>query len=311
MPNPEALELPDELLVVGGAVRLGLFDILAKRELALKDLALELKADLRALDMLVFALEGYGYVHYGDKIRLTDEAREMFYDSDSIRYTGFTFMHVYNRVQNWLHIPETVRSGSPPPREHSVKKLGSFMESLQVYAREVAPKVVRACLKGVKLPIRMLDVGGGPLNYAPAFAREGAEVTVLDTPEVVEFMRPRVPEGLPIRMVPGDFNEGLPEGPFGLVFLSNISHIYGRDENEKLIARSGRALAPGGRLVISDYVRGISAHAPYMAVNMLMSTRTGGVWTQDEYSEWLAAAGFSVPEIINIDQRQLIIAHKA
>lgn len=310
MPNPDALELPDELLVVGGAVRLGLFDVLKNRELSLADLALELKADLRALDALVYALEGYGYLHYGQNIRLTEDALEMFYDTESARYTGFSFMHVYNRLRNWLQIPETVRSGSPPPRKKGAKRLSSFMESMRIYAREIAPKVVRASLEGMTLPIRVLDVGGGPLNYATIFAREGAEVTVLDTPEVVEFMRPQIPEGLAIRMVPGDFNQGLPDGLFDLVFLSNISHIYGREENKKLIARCGRVLRLGGRLVIFDFVRGMSARAPYMAINMLMSTQSGGVWTQDEYFEWLAAAGFSAPKIINIDERQLIVAHK-
>lgn len=310
MPNPDALELPDELLVVGGAVRLGLFDALKNRELSLADLAAELKADQRALDALVYALEGYGYLHYGDNIRLTEDAREVLYDTESARYTGFSFMHVYNRIQKWLQIPETVRSGSPPRREKGTKHLSSFMESMRIYAREIAPKVVRASLEGMTLPISMLDVGGGPLNYAAVFAREGAETTVLDTPEVVEFMRPQIPEDLPIKMVPGDFNQGLPDGPFHLVFLGNISHIYGREENKKLIARCGRVLRPGGRLAILDFVRGMSARAPYMAINMLMSTQSGGVWTRDEYLEWLASAGFGTPEIINIDERQLIVAHK-
>lgn len=310
MPNPEALSFPDELLVVGGAVRLGLFDILEQRGCTLAELADELKADRRALDALVFALDGYGYLEYSERIRLTESAREMFYSPERDRYTGFSFMHVYNRIHYWLELPDTVRSGTPPVRPKGPECLKIFMDAMRHNARSVASTVAQSCLEGLEPPVHLLDVGGGPLNYACVFAEQGAEVTVLDTLAVVELMRPRIPDGLKINMVPGDFNAELPAGPFDLIYLGNISHIYGPEDNLALFRRCHQSLKPGGRLAVFDFVRGLSLRAPYMAINMLMSTAGGGVWTATQYSEWLDEAGFDGPQIHHIQERQLIIAHK-
>ncbi|MDP3050667.1 MAG: methyltransferase [Eubacteriales bacterium] len=310
MPDSQALSFPEELLVVGGAVSLGLFDLLAQREYTFAELAEELKADRRALDALVFALDGYGYLEYSEKISLTESARELFFDTESDRYTGFAFMHVYNRIPYWLELPDTVRSGLPPARPKGPDRLKIFMNAMRYNARGVDQTVAEACLAGLEPPVRLLDLGGGPLNYAIPFAEQGALVTVLDTPAVVELMRPQVPEGLEIDLVPGDFIAELPAGPFDVIYLGNISHIYGPDDNLALFQRCRRSLRPGGRLAIFDFVRGMSSRAPFMAINMLMSTAEGGVWTSGQYSQWLDEAGFEGQQMHHIQERQLIIAHK-
>jgi len=67
-------------------------------------------------------------------------------------------------------------------------------------------------------------------------------------------------------------------------------------ENRDLLRRSRRALLPGGRLVIQDFILEEDKTAPKMAalfsLNMLVGTEGGASYNQSEYAEWLTAAGF-------------------
>jgi hypothetical protein len=58
-----------------------------------------------------------------------------------------------------------------------------------------------------------------------------------------------------ISAVGGDFNEGLPEGPFDAAYLGSVSHIYGPKENLTLIKRVAESLYPNGLIAIRDFVR--------------------------------------------------------
>jgi SAM-dependent methyltransferase len=127
--------------------------------------------------------------------------------------------------------------------------------------------------------------------YAEAFAEDGARVTVFDLPEVIELMKEHL-DAAGISAVGGDFNEGLPEGPFDAAYLGNVSHIYGPEENLALMKRVAGSLSPGGLIAIRDFVRGLSKGATLFAVNMLVNTESGDTYTllavlpHDDAYEW-------------------------
>jgi hypothetical protein len=60
------------------------------------------------------------------------------------------------------------------------------------------------------------------------------------------------------------------------------------------------ALVPGGLIAIRDFVRGISKGTALFAVNMLAITQLGNTYSEDEYREWLSAAGFEEAELLPI-----------
>jgi hypothetical protein len=311
MPNPKELRLPEELLLAGAGVKSGLFAALRDGPRPLAEVAEAIGAHRGALERVVDALAQLGYLELADgSVGLTVAARRMFYDPESEEYAGFAFMHAYSRLRTWLALPEVIRTGTAPPKKHSPERLRYLMDAMREHARQVAPAVVNLCLEGLSLPLRLLDLGGGPLNYAVPFARRGVAVTVQDIPEVVELMRPAVPPGLDIRMVSGDFNAAVAPGPYEVAFLGNITHIYGPDENRALFARVAHELVPGGRIVILDYVRGLSTRAPCLGLNMLVSSVSGGVWKVEEYTSWLTQAGFEPPVVRSIDDRQVLVAHR-
>jgi hypothetical protein len=67
-------------------------------------------------------------------------------------------------------------------------------------------------------------------------------------------------------------------------------------ENIDLLRRCREALAPGGRVVIQDFILEPDKTAPrfaaLFALNMLVGTRGGASYSEPEYAAWLGEAGF-------------------
>lgn len=311
MPNTDSFQLPREFLIVGAAVQTGLFDEIKNNPCTLEELAAKTKTDRRALWMVIEALIAIKYLQYdGEKIKLTEEADNIFFNPDHGQYTGFSFMHTYNLIKTWIQLPEVMQSGKPVPKKGVPGHTKHFITAMSHHAQKSAPQIVDYCLKDLPANPRVLDVGGGPLTYAIAFADKGAMVTVLDLPEVIDMMQPELDTALPIRMVKGDFTKGLPQESYDLVYLGNVCHIYGEQENKQLFQNAANVLEPAGQIVINDMIRGTGVMPALFGVNMLINTTTGGTWTYEQYKTWLAAAGFSTAPWEEVGGRQLIKATK-
>jgi SAM-dependent methyltransferase len=234
----------------------------------------------------------------------------MLYHRESSKYTGFSFMHGYELCGRWINLPEVIKTGKPVRRERKGEDARNFIASMAGSARKNGAQIAADCLEGLGEAPLVLDAGGGPLAHAREFARLGGRVTVLDLPEVVEISGPLLQEGEKISMVPGNMTEGLPGGPFDLVYLGNVCHIFDGDTNKKIFGMAHKVLRPGGRIAIQDFIRGVSPGGALFAVNMLVNTPSGGVWTMEQYSRWLTGAGFSNIELKSMGERHLIKAVK-
>jgi hypothetical protein len=83
---------------------------------------------------------------------------------------------------------------------------------------------------------------------------------------------------------------------YDIVFVSAICHMNGPDENRAMLRRVREALAPGGRVVIQDFILNEDKTAPtgaaLFALNMLVGTREGSAYGDVEYGAWLTETGF-------------------
>jgi len=304
------MNVPFELLILGAAVKAGIIESLRKQELTREELAAELKADARAVRIIAEALVETGYLaRKGSTLALAEETKKMLYDPAAPEYTGFAFMHRYNMIKSWLNLPDIISRGRPRPRDFAPEDTAYFMAAMRQGALKSAPDMAEFLLGGSGGGARVLDVGGGPLIYAKAFAGLGAKVTVLDLQRVVDLMGEDA-KASGIEMVPEDFNVALPAGPFDLVFLGNICHIFGERENRELYRKSYGVLDSGGRIAIVDFVRGANPFAAVFGVNMLASTVNGDAHTLDQYTEWLEAVGFDGVKLDAAGGRQIITAYK-
>jgi 3-hydroxy-5-methyl-1-naphthoate 3-O-methyltransferase len=202
----------------------------------------------------------------------------------------------------WSALTEAVRRGHvalrAEMRERGDEWTVPFIAAMHRGATARAPQVVAAV--DAASVNRMLDVGGGSGAYAIAFAEANPKLTavVLDLPTVLPITEGHIAEaGLPGRVTThaGDLRSDDLGSGYDLVFLSSICHMLGPEGNRDLLARAAKALAPGGRVVIQDFIlepdRTKPRQAVLFAINMLVGTEAGGTYTEAEYAAWLKAAG--------------------
>jgi len=307
MLDDKLMTLPRELLILGAAVKSGMVEALRECTTC-DDLSKELALNPRAVWMVLEALADLGYVtKQGETVTLSEETRKMIYEPKAPNYMGFAFMHSYNVIRSWVQLPEILASGLPASKDQDPENTRYFMEGMRLGAEKSAPTIANFLLTDTGKGVRVLDIGGGPLIYGSAFTASGAKVTVLDLPPVVQLMQQKA-DKLGIVLFPGDFNLGLPPGPFDLAFLGNICHVFGETENRELFKKVSQVLVPGGRIAIIDMVRGTNPFASVFGVNMLVNTSNGGTWTLEQYTDWLAGAGFHDVKLSEVAGRQILTA---
>ena len=128
-----------------------------------------------------------------------------------------------------------------------------------MHARAVTWPPAPCATVGAQGVRRLLDVGGGPATFAIAFAQAepGLRAEVLDLGPVLPIARGHIRDaGLEDRVTGarrgpahGDSGPGL-----DLVLVSAICHMLGEDENRDLLRRCARALSPGGRVAIREFI---------------------------------------------------------
>jgi SAM-dependent methyltransferase len=281
-------------ILLGAAVREGLLEAVATRTLPAETVAEKLGMEARAVYVVLSALAELGIlVEEPEGFRLLEEHGGPLLDRDHPDFVGQSVVHRFELIGSWGRIPEILRTGRPV-EDRTLPGFGgteTFIAAMRRGARPGAGAVADAVLARLPEGASILDVGGGPGTNAEAFAAGGARVTVFDRHEVIGLMQETL-ETAGIETAAGDMNEGLPGGPFDAVYFGNTSHMYGPEENRALFARMRRSLAPGGLLVVREFVRGLGEDAALFAANMLVLTPRGGTYTAEEYERWLLEAGY-------------------
>ena len=145
----------------------------------------------------------------------------------------------------------------------------------------------------------MLDLGGGIGTYAVSFCKRysGLHGVVFDLPDVARLARRNIQKaGLQKRVsvAAGEcLADDLPTGPFDLVFISNLLHIYNKADCKRIVKKAVSVLAKGGTLVVHDYIFGIgdSVSVSLFDMTMLIGTPQGRCYEQGDIASWLRAAG--------------------
>lgn len=260
-------------------------------------IASRIGANPRATAMLLDALVSLEALDKsGDTYRATVE-------SARFRAARPGMMHTVNLWDSWSTLTAAVRSGAavrrPGVEAAESDWTGAFIDAMHANAASQARHMVQAV--GAAGAKRLLDVGGGSGAYAIAFAQAepALQADVLDLPQVTPIADRHIrAAGLAdrVRTKHGDLaRDDLGQG-YDLILLSAICHMLSEAENFDLLARCARALLPGGRVVIRDFILEPGRTAPrgaaIFALNMLVGTRRGNTYTEAEYRDWLRNAGF-------------------
>lgn len=303
------------------ALELGVFDALGDRSLTGERVAEAIGAEPKATERFLNAVCAFGLlVKRGNLFRNSPlSARRLVKGKPGYMAE---LRHKANTWGAWSLMTDSVRAGVSPLASKvghvGRMRIDDFIAMMHEQGLRQSPSVVSSIdLKGVR---RVLDVGAGSGVYSMAFARArgGIRVTAFDLPRVKMLIEKYVAEaGLAARVTPAGGNylaDDLGSG-FDLVFLSSVVHTNPPADNIKLIRKCHAALAPGGRLVVQDFILDSTRTRPVVSalftLTMLIATKAGDTYTRDEIKGWMREAGFSGFMIKDLPSgKSLIIGRK-
>ncbi len=267
-----------------------------------KQIAAKIQCAVRSTEMLLNALVALKLLNKsGDDYSNTPVSARFFVEGspDSARQGQ---LHIANIWKSWSTLTEAVKAGtSVAVRSDSNGWEKPFIAAMDNNARGRARAIAQAVeINGAK---RMLDLGGGSGAYSIAFVKSapGLQSEIVDLDAVLPITQEHIRKaGLADRITTraGDMlTVPLAPSKYDLVLLSAVCHMFSPEENRQLFERSYAALAPKGRLVISDFVLEADKTSPrfgaLFALNMLVNTHAGASYSEPEYEAWLKEAGFT------------------
>lgn len=322
----ELRDLAETTATVAAACDAGVFRALAEGAATAEEVAGRAGLDTRAVTILLPVLAEIGLIEReGDRFSLLEPTRRSLADPDADEFEGGGLPLWLHTLRGFTRLPEPLASGEPLERpdedeDEARESLARFMAGMAASPRARVERIVDACLARLPSerrapdgrPRTVLDLGGGPGHMTHAFVERGLRGTLYDRPETIEYVGDAY--GLTdvdgLELAGGDFMEDpLPEGPFDVVLISNVVHMYSPEQNRELLGKVAGVTAPGGVVGIADFFRGRSRRAVRFALVMLLRTEGGNTYSEDEVGTWLAAAGFEAPETVQVDDdRHLITA---
>jgi len=289
------------------ALELDVFTAVSKGGTA-QQIAAKIQAAVRATESLLNALVSLKLLEKRDGVYSNTPLSARFFVEGTPDSARAAQLHIANLWKRWSTLTDAVRAGTAVAPRGENGWVAPFIAAMDHNSRGRARAVVQAVeVNGTK---RMLDLGGGSGAYSIAFAKAvpALQAEVVDLPEVLPITEEHIRKaGLTDRISTraGDMlTVPLESSRYDLVLLSAICHMYSPEENQKLFERAYAALAPEGRLVVSDFILEADKTAPrfgvLFALNMLVNTRTGASYSEPEYEAWLKAAGFGDTKRVRI-----------
>ena len=289
--------------VILTALDLDIFSVIGGQSWTIRRLARAVDASERGIDILCRNLASLGLLDVQNAQYKNSPLSATALNKKSPEYRGAYLALLQRHWDEWSRLTDSVRSGKPlednePISEDDHRR--AFTWAMHHRSRDMAPRIA----KHINLcgAMTLLDIGGGPGTYTLALLAKWPKLqgTVADRPAALHVARAvarKHPAGKRLSYLPLDFMaEDIPDR-YDVIFLSNIIHIYGPNENIALLKKIKAALNPGGKVIIQDFflwdkkkLRPIETNL--FAVTMLLYTDTGNTYTAQEVKTWMMKAGF-------------------
>ena len=293
---------------LAAAVRVGLFDALAREERDAGALATELGLDRRATELVCRTLVAMGLlVRTGAGLALAGDARRHLVSGAPEWLGGLIDLEVENALTPALLV-EALKSGRPsvyggadPWARHArdPEAAAAFTRAMHSISALPGPGLAAAVPAGDVR--RLLDVGGGSGALSIALARAWPELrcTIVDLPRVCALARDYVADarlGERIATHAGDFFTDPLPGGHDAALLAQILHDWPRERGAALVRRVADALPAGGQLWIHEKLVREDGTGPLanhlVDLDMLVWTE-GQQYTEAELRALLDDAGFT------------------
>ncbi len=297
-------------LIIQSAVQHRVFDLLDESPKTVDELAQATATSKRGLTAILNALVGLQLLaRSGDRYSLMPESAT-FLVSTKPGYHGAFFGHTLDQIlPRWQQLPEVVRTGKPARAVNDQRQGAEFFAGFVEALFPMAYPAARALGEHLGIskaggPVQVLDLAAGSGVWGIALAQQSPNVRVsaLDWPAVLETTkRVAARHGVADRLttIAGDLLDANFGSGYQIAILGHILHSEGEKRSRQLLRKTFDALAPGGTIVIAEFVPNDDRTGPpnalIFAVNMLVNTDQGDTFTFREISHWLSETGFVQP----------------
>lgn len=329
-PNPaliwDCVNAYQKTAALRAAVDLNIFGALGQQGATAPDIAKHCTASERGVRILCDFLTVNGLLaKNGDRYFHTPTSA-VFLDPQSPASWGpsLKFLNAPKILAAFRDLTTTVRTGTTVLDEalagDEVKEWVEFARYMAPMTGAASPFLAEIACRDGK-PARVLDVAASHGEFGLAIARRDhdAQIVALDFPSVLEVTRENVAKaGLISRyeFLPGSaFTIDLGTG-YDVILLTNLLHHFNKADCVGLLKRFHAALAPGGRVLILEFVPNEDRISPPPAATfsmmMLGNTPEGDAYTMSEYNAMLDAAGYSRSELLDVPHapQRLVVAFR-
>lgn len=294
-------------------VKLEIFTLIGDESGSSDEIAGKINGDLRGVSALLNALAAMGLLgKTGDRFSNTEFSKQ-FLSRDSADYTGFIIMHHHHLMPSWTEMSASVLSGKPNRSSMSDTDAETERESFLMGMYNIASENAPMYSKTIDLSDRkhLLDLGGGPGTYAIHFCLSNPDLkaTVFDLPTTRKFAEKTIASfdlSERIRFREGSYladHTGL-EQEYDAAWLSQVLHGAGPDEALSIVEKAVKALTPGGKIFIQEFILDNTMDGPLFpalfALNMLTGTDKGQAYSEAQIGEMLKKCGISNIRRLNV-----------
>jgi len=314
-------------LCIEAAIQNRVFDVLDEGPKNIEQLNRETGASARGLQAIMNVLVGLDFLAKDseDRYSLTPESAT-FLVSTKPSFHGGIFRHTSQELlPRWLEINEIVRTGHPSRavnrEDEGAEFFGQFVEDIFPLSYPAAQTLADTLkVSEASKPLKVLDLAAGSGVWGIALAQKSPQVrvTAVDWADVIPVTRRMTRRfGLEDRyeFIQGDLLEAEFGDDHDIAVLGHIIHSEGEERSRTLLKKTFAALAAGGTIAIAEWLVNEERTGPppalIFAVNMLVNTDRGDVFSFGEISSWLRDAGFEKAQLLEAPgARPLIVAEK-
>jgi len=304
------------------AIELGLFTAIDGGANTTQALATEVRASERGVRILCDFLTTLGLLDKADSRYTLPATSATFLSRKSPAYMGTTasFLTLPQMRQNFERLTETVREGTVRPDSNMVSTENAVWVE---FARSMVPLAMPAAhaIAGIleiekKGAVKVLDIAAGHGMYGIVLAQRNPQVQVTAADwgpflEVANEQAEQAGVASLYRTIPGDaFLTDFGSG-YDVALVTNFLHHFDRAQCTAFLQKVARALTPGGRVVLVEFVPNPDRVTPPMAARfslaMLAGTPAGDAYTLADLTEMLNAAGFGDVQAHSLPTPQTVV----
>ena len=288
------------------AVELGIFDKLLKQAMSAEQLAPEISVDKHACEVLLNALSSLQLLEKKNSVFGLAEMARLYLCRESSLFMG-DLVTDERVARAWSNLKEVIKTGKPLNQVNKVEKAEEFFPKLAASIFPLNYGTAHAVATELKIEqypagARALDVAAGSAVWSLPLAERNKDLHVdaIDFPAVLKVTREfaeRHGVGARFSYLAGNWSDcSLEAESYDVILLGHILHSEGKARSEELLKECYRCLKKGGKLVLAEMISDDEfSRQPgiqLFALNMLLMTESGCIFSEGELRAMLSAQGF-------------------